>query len=155
MGLVIGVSLLLRIAAVATAVSVVVGVPAAWVLVNRRFPGSRELGGLATAALALPAPVWCAYFWMGRPSLASWRLTAAAVMSAAPLLVRAGRTAFAGLDPLYGKAARSLGASDWRILWRVELPLIWRPALTGAAIAFARVLAECAAIAWIAPGLSR
>ena len=113
------------------------------------------MGALATAALALPAPVICAFLLLGRPSLESWRIIFAAVLSAAPLLVRAGRTGFAGLDPLYGKTARSLGASDWRILWRIELPLIWRPAVIAAAIAFARVLAECAAIVLILPELSR
>ena len=110
---------------------------------------------LLTAALALPAPVLCAFLLLGRPSLESWWITFAAVLSTAPLVVRAAKTAFAGLDPLYGKTARSLGASDWRILWRIDLPLIWRPALMAAALAFARVLAECAAIVLIVPELSR
>jgi len=70
-------------------------------------------------------------------------------------VVRAGRMAFAALDPLYGKAARSLGASEWRVLWRVEFPLVWRRTLAAAALAFARVLAECFAIVLIAHRISR
>ena len=145
----------LRVAGISTVVSLVLGLAVAWLLVNRRFPGRREVGALATAGLALPAPVICTFLLLGRPSLASWSMACAAVLSAAPLLVRAGQTAFAGLDPLYGKTARSLGASDWRILWRIELPLIWRAALAAAAVAFARVLAELAVIVLIVPEFSR
>jgi molybdate transport system permease protein len=72
-----------------------------------------------------------------------------------PMLVRAGRTAFASIDPVYGKTARSLGASDWRVFWQVELPLVWRPAAGAAGVAFARVLAELVAAFFIAVRFSR
>jgi molybdate transport system permease protein len=77
-------------------------------------------------------------------------LVAAGVVSAMPLLIRVSRTAFASLDPNLGKAARSLGASGWRVFLRIELPLALRPILTAIALAFARVLGELAAAFWIA-----
>src|SRR5579864_7299294 len=92
----------LRTVGIAMALSVVLGMAAAWLLVNRQFPGRRELGALATAALALPAPVICYTFLSGRAPLLSPGYTAAAFLSAAPLLVRAMRTALAGLNPVYG-----------------------------------------------------
>ena len=46
------------------------------------------------------------------------------------------------LNRQYGDAARSLGSSEWRIFWRVMLPLGWRPILAAAGVAFVRVLAE-------------
>ena len=155
MGLVIGISELLSLAAVSTAVSLILGVPLAWLLVNRQFAGRPEVAIIAAGALVLPAPILCSYFLLGQPPLWSWGMAGASILSAAPLVVRAARAAFAALDPLYGKAARSLGASEWRVLWRVELPLIWRPALAAAAWAFARVLAECFAVVLIAPRISR
>ena len=141
MGVVIGITGPLRVAAISTAVSVVIGLWLAWLLVNRRFPGRRELGWVATAALALPAPVIC--YWLlvqGRGTALG--MAGAAVLSAAPLLVRAGRTALTSVDPVYGNTARSLGASDWRIFWRIEFPQVWRPAAAATTVAFARVFGE-------------
>jgi len=75
---------------------------------------------------------------------------AAGVLSALPLLIRASRNAFAALDPSMGKAARSLGASGWRVFLRIDLPLALRPILAAIALAFALVLAQLAAALWIA-----
>jgi molybdate transport system permease protein len=145
--------LALRVAGLSTGISVVVGVWLAWTLANREFAGKRALGALATAALALPAPVLCYYLlcvvghiW----SLTEMNLVAAGVVSAMPLAIRASRTAFESLDPNLAKAARSLGASGWRVFLRIELPLTLRPILAAVALAFARVLAEFAAAFWIA-----
>jgi molybdate transport system permease protein len=145
--------LALRVTGLSTGISVVVGVWLAWTLVNREFAGKRVLGALSTAALAVPAPVLCYYLLCVYARI--WPLTeinlvAAGVVSAIPLLIQASRTAFASLDPNLGKAARSLGASGWRVFLRIELPLVLRPILAAMAVAFARVLAELAAAIWIA-----
>ena len=42
----------------------------------------------------------------------------------------------------YPKAARSLGASEWRVFWRVSLPLAWSQILAATALAFARSLGD-------------
>ena len=145
--------LALRVAGLSTGISVVVGLWLAWTLANREFAGKRALGALSTAALALPSPVLCYYLLcvLGRVwPLTEMNLVAAGVVSAMPLLIRVSRTAFASLDPNLGKAARSLGASRWRVFLRIELPLALRPILTAIALAFARVLGELAAAFWIA-----
>ena len=145
--------LALRVAGLSTGISVVVGLWLAWTLANREFAGKRALGALATAALALPAPVLCYYLLcvLGHVwSLTEVGLVAAGVFSAMPLLIWASRTAFASLDPDLGKAARSLGASGWRVFLRIDLPLELRPILAAIALAFARVLGELAAAHWIA-----
>jgi molybdate transport system permease protein len=145
--------LALRVAGLSTGISVVVGLWLAWTLANREFAGKRALGALATAALALPAPVLCYYLLcvLGRVwPLTGIGLVAAGVFSAMPLLIWASRTAFASLDPNLGKAARSLGASGWRVFLRIDLPLELRLILAATALAFARVLAELAAAYWIA-----
>ena len=145
--------LALRVAGFSTGISVVVGLWLAWTLANREFAGKRALGALSTAALALPAPVLCYYLLcvLGRVwTLTEMNLVATGVLSAMPLVIRASLTAFASLDPNLGKAARSLGASGWRVFLRIELPLVLRPILAATALAFARVLAELAAAFWIA-----
>jgi molybdate transport system permease protein len=145
--------LALRVAGLSTGISVVVGLWLAWTLANREFAGKRVLGALATAALALPAPVLCYYLLcvLGRVwPLTGIGLVAAGVFSAMPLLIWASRTAFASLDPNLGKAARSLGASGWRVFLRIDLPIELWPILAATALAFARVLAELAAAHWIA-----
>lgn len=145
----------LRTAAISTAFSLVVGLWLAWLLVNRRFPGRRELGALATASLALPAPVICDYAFFTPAFAWTWGLAAAAMLSATPMLIRAGRMAFTSLDPIYANAARTLGASEWRVFWRVEIPQIWRSAAAATAVAFARVLAELVVGILIAVRLGR
>ncbi|MBZ5582508.1 MAG: ABC transporter permease subunit [Acidobacteriia bacterium] len=131
----------LYVAAVATAVSVVFGL---WLARRRAAP-------YVAAGIALPAPVLCycllgacGHFWpITRPG---WIV--AGVVSTMPLFVRGFSAALARLDPAYGKAARSLGASNWRVFSRVELPLTSRPVLSAAGLAFARVLAELAVAQW-------
>ena len=144
--------LALRVAGFSTGISVVVGLWLGWMLANREFAGKRMLGALSTVALALPAPLLC-YYLLAVARL--WPLTeinlvAAGVVSATPLLIRASRHAFASLDPSFGKAARSLGASGWRVFFRIELPLELRPILAAIALDFALVLAQLAAAFWIA-----
>ena len=145
--------LALRVAGLSTGISVVVGLSLAWTLANREFAGKRVAGALSTAALALPAPVLCYYLLcvVGRVwPLTEINLVAAGVLSAVPLVIWASRTAFASLDPNLAKAARSLGASGWRVFLRIELPLALRPILASLVLAFARVLGELAAAFWIA-----
>jgi len=147
--MVIGISGPLGVAAVSTALSLILGLALAWLLVNRRFPGSREIGWLASGALLLPAPIVCYALIWGDTRLTARGTAAAAIVSAAPLLVRAGRSAFGGLDTVCAQAARTLGAGDWRIFWSVELPRIYRPALLAVGVAFARVLLEMAVVLFL------
>ncbi|MGB8701879.1 MAG: ABC transporter permease, partial [Thermosynechococcaceae cyanobacterium] len=46
------------------------------------------------------------------------------------------RARLADLDPSLAEAAMDLGASEWRILRRITLPLIWPAILSGALLAF-------------------
>ncbi|MBZ5723893.1 MAG: ABC transporter permease subunit [Acidobacteriia bacterium] len=145
-------SLGLEIASLATVIAAVAGVWLSRALL-REFPGKRTLDALATAAIALPAPLLCYYLLAVRGRV--WPLTraglvAAGVLSAAPLLVRSARVAFASLQPAYGNAARSLGASEWRVFARIELPLAIRALLAAIALVFARLVAELAAAFWLA-----
>jgi molybdate transport system permease protein len=59
-----------------------------------------------------------------------------------PLLVRAIRVAFEGIDPRLYQVARSLGATRLDAFWTVSLPLARHGVIAGVVLAFARGLGE-------------
>jgi molybdate/tungstate transport system permease protein len=61
---------------------------------------------------------------------------------ASPFVVITARAAFADVDPRLVEAARTQGATTWRILLRVTLPLAWPGILAGITLTFARALGE-------------
>ena len=66
----------------------------------------------------------------------------AAMVSALPAIARSTRAALREVDPLYFRAAASLGASRWRALWSVGLPLGKRQIAAATMLAFARALGD-------------
>lgn len=60
--------------------------------------------------------------------------------------------AYRRLDPRWGQLAATLGASPWRIFWRVRLPLLLAPCLTAAAIAIAVSVSQYLATQLIGAG---
>lgn len=77
-------------------------------------------------------------------------IIAAMLFVSAPYQVQVCRQAFAGLDPAYSLRARTLGAGPWRTLLQIELPLVRRSLLSGAAMALARSASEFGAILVVA-----
>ncbi len=128
-------------------------------LARCQFPGKWLLEVLINLPLVLP-PVVTGYLlllWL-RPQafLGRWiydalgiriafdwkgLVVAAAVMSF-PLMVRAIRLGFQGVDPHLEVASRTLGASWWRTFLTISLPLASRGILAGCVLAFARSLGE-------------
>ena len=122
-------------AALSTVVTLVVGVPMAYVVGRFRFPGRRVVLAFTTAAFVLPTVVVGAAFLALLPD--EWHGTVAAIVIAHvffnyAVVVRTVSGMWAHLDPRLEDAARVLGASRWRVLWEVTLPLL-RPALVAAA----------------------
>jgi len=149
----------LRVAILATAVSVVVGLALAYVLARGRFPGRDLLESLATLPIALPPTVLGYYLlvllgresrlggaWeglFGSPLVFTWKAAViAACFHSIPLLVRSARAAFESVDSTLENAARSLGASEWKVFWRVTLPLAKGSVIAAALFAFARALGD-------------
>ncbi len=143
----------------AALLSLVFGVPLAWLLGRVRFPGRSALRALCTLSMVLPPVVGgvALFFALGRTGfvgryLDRWfgiRLpfsTAAVVIAqtfvAMPFLVLTVESALRQADRRYEDAARTLGASTWYTFRRVTLPTV-RPALAaGAVLAWARALGE-------------
>ncbi|MCF8095536.1 MAG: molybdate ABC transporter permease subunit [Desulfobacteraceae bacterium] len=143
----------------AVAVSLPIGILAAWVLARLRFPGKNLLDGLVHLPLVLP-PVVTGYLLLmllGRNGLIgaalykylgvvlafNWKgaVLAAAVISF-PLLVRAVRLSMESVDQGLESAARTLGARPLRVFFTVTLPLMAPGIITGLILAFARSLGE-------------
>jgi molybdate transport system permease protein len=157
-------------ATIATGVSVLLGVPLAWVLARSTVPGLRLLRALVTLPLVLPPVVGgvALLLVLGRNGVVGKYLdawfgitlpftTAAVVVAetfvAMPFLVVAVEGAFRSADQGYDEAAATLGAGRLTVFWRVSLPLI-RPALVaGAVLCWARALGEFGATVTFAGNL--
>jgi molybdate transport system permease protein len=144
----------LETSAIALAIIVVFGTPAAYLLATRRFRGRNVVITLIELPLVLPPAV------AGIALLASLGpqgmfgdhgpdlvLTTAGVVTAltfvaAPYYIRQGQEAFAAVDPRLREASRTLGASEARTFWRVAIPVARSGLLAGGALALGRALGE-------------
>jgi molybdate transport system permease protein len=70
-----------------------------------------------------------------------------------PLIYKSARAAFEGVDAELENAARTLGASEAAVFFRVSLPLAWRGILAGVMMAFARAMGEFGATLMVAGNL--
>jgi molybdate transport system permease protein len=159
----------LKTSAIAQALVVLVGTPAAYVLATRRFPGRSLAVVLVELPLVLPPAVagigLIAAF--GRLGLLGGTLdafgvrlglTQAAVVIAvayvsSPFYVRQAIAAFEAVDPNLVAASRTLGAGRARTFFRVVLPLARRGLAAGEALSFARGLGEFGATIMFAGSL--
>ncbi|HET7350997.1 MAG TPA: ABC transporter permease [Marmoricola sp.] len=157
-------------ATLATAVSLVLGVPLAWVLARTDLPGLRLLRALVTLPLVLPPVVGgvALLLVLGRNGLVGQHLDAwfgitipfttlavviAETFVAMPFLVVAVEGALRSADRGYDEAAATLGASRLTVFRRVTMPLV-RPALVaGGVLCWARALGEFGATVTFAGNL--
>jgi molybdate transport system permease protein len=148
----------IRVSLLATGLTLAAGVPMAWLLARRRFPGQDLLSALVVTPLVLPPTVLGYYLLVligrrgpiGRLLEAfnvelafTWRaaVLAAAVGSIA-LLIKTVQAGFESIDTRFEQAARTLGHSEWSIFWTVTVPLAWRSILAGTVLAFCRALGD-------------
>ena len=149
----IRVSLVVSLSAVI--LSVVFGVPTAFVLARIEFPAKPLVRTIVTVPLVLPPVVTGVALLSGfgrrglLGSLTGWGLSAsttgavlAATLVAMPFLVLSVEGALRTTDPRYEQLAASLGARPLARWWRVSLPLARPSILAGAILAWARALGE-------------
>jgi molybdate transport system permease protein len=143
----------LQVAVTATALTLLVGLPIAWLLARRRFPGRDLVAALVVFPLVLPPTVLGYYLLvvigsrglgaLGLELAFTWRAAVlAAALGSIALLIKAAQAGFETVDPRLEQAARTLGRSEWSIFWVVTLPLAWRSVLAGTVLAFCRALGE-------------
>lgn len=164
----------LQVAGSATALVIVLGLPLAWVLARRRFPGRDLVGAAVVLPLVLPPTVMGYYLLLlissrgpiGRALAAvglevafTWRAAVlAACVGSIALFVKVAQAGFEAVDVRLEQAARTLGRSEWSIFWVVTMPLAWRFVVAGTALAFCRALGEFGITLMVAgstPGLTQ
>ncbi|HEX4789275.1 MAG TPA: molybdate ABC transporter permease subunit [Actinospica sp.] len=149
----------LECATAATAVSLVLGVPLAWLLARTELPGRGLARALVTVPLVLPPVVggMALLLVFGRNGMLGGSLyrwfgvslpftTPGVIMAetfvALPFLVIAVETALHGLDPAMEEAAATSGAGRWQIFRWVTLPSLLPAIGAGAVLSWARALGE-------------
>ncbi|WP_439141065.1 molybdate ABC transporter permease subunit [Planktotalea sp.] len=153
------VALSLRVALVATLLSLPFAIWIAWLLARREFFGKSILNIIVHLPLVLP-PVVTGYALLllfgnqgplgalfetlfGITFAFSWTGAAlAAAIMGFPLIVRAIRLGFEAVDQGLEEAAATLGAPRNAVFVRVTLPLITPALLTGAVLGFAKAMGE-------------
>ncbi|MER7110094.1 ABC transporter permease [Streptomyces sp. NPDC000229] len=149
----------LVVACWALGLSLVLGVPLAWLLARVRFPGKAFVRSLVLLPMVLPPTVGGVALLLGfgrRGLLGPWLEdtfgitlpfhTSGAVLAATfvamPFLVISLEGALAGLRPRYEETAASLGASPVRVFFTVTMPMVAPGLIAGAALTWARALGE-------------
>jgi molybdate transport system permease protein len=143
----------------ATLISLVLGVPLAWVLARTRSRGRSVLRALVTVPLVLPPVVGgvALFLVLGRNGLIGHRLlewtgisipftTVAVVIAetfvAMPFLVISVEGALRAADARFEDVAATLGADRWTTFRRVTLPMVAPGVGAGAVLCWARALGE-------------
>jgi molybdate transport system permease protein len=143
----------------ATALSIVFGVPLAWVLARTRMPGRNLVRALVILPMVLPPVVGGVALLLAfgrRGLIGGWLYdldgiqltfsTAGAVLAetfvSMPFLVITVEAALRSMDRRYEDAAATLGAGRWTVFRRVTLPMILPSLIAGAALTWARALGE-------------
>lgn len=157
----------LKVAALATLMSFVVGIGIAWILARIKFSGKSIVAAIATLPLVLPPTVLGYYLLVaiGRQSVVgraleetfgitlvfTWQgAVIASTIVSIPLVIRSAQAAFEGVDPTLENVARTLGRSEIAIFVTVTMPLAWKGILAGTTLAFTRALGEFGATLMVA-----
>lgn len=143
---------------VAAAINGVFGTLIAWVLVRYEFPGKRIIDAAVDLPFALPtsvagltlATVYSDNGWLGSLfapfgiKIAFTRLGVgvAMVFISLPFVVRTLQPVLQEMEKELEESAWCLGASAWQTFWRVILPPLVPPILTGVALGFSRAVGE-------------
>ncbi|MGV9311372.1 ABC transporter permease [Streptomyces sp. NPDC003691] len=143
----------------ALGLSLVLGVPLAWLLARADIPGKALVRTLVMLPMVLPPTVGGVALLLGfgrRGLLGPWLeetfgitlpfhtsgAVVAATFVAMPFLVISLEGALNGLRPEYEETAASLGASPLRVFFTVTVPMAAPGLIAGAALTWARALGE-------------
>ena len=150
----------------ATAITFVAGLAAAMWRERYAGPAMALVDGIFLLPLVLPptvvgflllllfgrnGPLGKLLLQFGATVIFSWPATViAAAVVAFPLMYITSRAALEQVEPHLLQAARTLGASEWRVFRQIALPLAWPGVLAGTILSFARALGEFGATLMIA-----
>jgi molybdate ABC transporter permease protein len=161
----------LKVATTAIFFTFFLGITAAYRLLEYRGKWKAVLDSIFLAPLVLPPTVvgflllqlFGQYGWMGKflqlfrfNIIFTWYAgVIAAVVVTFPLMYKTAQGAFEQVDGNLLRAAKTLGASEFRVFWQIALPLAFPGVLAGAMLAFARGLGEFGATLMLAGNIPK
>jgi sulfate transport system permease protein len=150
----------------AAAINAVFGLVVTWVLVRYEFPGRKLLDAFIDLPFALPTAVagialtaiYAPNGWVGqyakmagvKVAYTPLGILIALVFIGLPFIVRTLEPVLEDLDREIEEAAATLGAGRGQVVYRVVLPALVPPLLTGFALALARAVGEYGSVIFIA-----
>jgi len=150
----------------ATFIVFFIGIAAAWFMASYKGRARGILDGILTLPMVLPPtvvgfillmiigknyPIGKLLNGFGINIIFTWFATViAATVVAFPLMYKTCVGAFKQIDVNVINAARTLGVSEWKIFWKVAVPLAWPGIAAGTVLAFARALGEFGATIMVA-----
>lgn len=155
----------------ATALSMALGVPLAWILARAPIPARSVVRAIVVLPVVLPPVVggigllaalgrggvmgrWL-YEALGiQLTFTVWGAIAATTFVSMPLVVLATESGLRSIDRRYERAAMALGASPRYAIRRVVLPMLGPQLAAGAVLAWARALGEFGATITFAGNLA-
>lgn len=156
----------LKTAILATAITVVLGILAAWLVIRLPEKAQWLTDGVLTLPLVLPptvigffllmifgknSPLGQALLELGIRVVFSWSgAVIAAIVVSFPLMYRTTKAAFEQMDHNLIDAGRTLGLSERYIFWRIRVPVSLPGIGAGMVLAFARAIGEFGATLMIA-----
>jgi molybdate transport system permease protein len=155
----------------ATALSLVLGVPLAWILARTRVPGRSVLRAVVVLPVVLPPVVggigllaalgrggvvgrWLYDAFDLQLTFTTWGAILATTFVSMPLVVLATEAGLRSIDLRYEQAASALGASPRYAIRRIVLPMLGPQLAAGAVLAWARALGEFGATITFAGNLA-
>jgi sulfate transport system permease protein len=156
----------LNLSLAATAINAVLGLITAWVLVRHEFAGKRWLNALVDIPFAF-SPVILGYALIVLFGRGGWLedylpfaivfaypgILIAKAQVTMPFVAREVAPVLESLPREPEEAAYTLGASRWRVFWRIIMPAIWVGLAYGVILALARALGEFGAVAAVSGGI--
>lgn len=143
----------LVLALCASVLDLLIGFGIAWLCVRRRIWGGDWLDALSMLPLAVPGLV-IAFGYMGcfggafPNTLLDPRFNPMILLAVSyairrlPYMVRSAHAGLEQVSPAYEEAAANLGATPFRVVWRVTLPLISANLMAGAVLCFSFSMLE-------------
>lgn len=157
----------LKVAGISTFIVFITGVFFARLLARKTFFGKSFIESLFLLPLVLPPTVvgFGLLILFGKKGLiGSWLLSwfdiqivfswlgavIASIVVSFPLMYQSATASFESLDARLENAARTMGASEWKVFWTISFPLSWPGLLAGLVLSFARGLGEFGATLMLA-----
>jgi molybdate transport system permease protein len=161
----------IEVSVAAAAISLVLGVPLAWILARTSLPGRSVLRGVIVLPVVLPPVVggigllaalgrggvvgrWLYEATGIQLTFTIWGAIVATTFVSMPLVILATEAGLRSLDERYERAAATFGASSRYTIRRVVLPMLAPQLVAGAVLTWARALGEFGATITFAGNLA-